>query len=149
MATIYVTHDYAEALSLGDRIGVMGNGGLVQVGSAREVFERPCNIFVARHLGQPSINEISCRIADSGGQITLQSASGSFAFAAGGAQRGLLQNASGNVLVGIRPQHVSVANGAVHRPNRQCEGGGIRSARRLGCADRRGGWHCAHGSDLA
>ena len=111
VATIYVTHDYAEALSLGDRIGVMGNGGLVQVGSAREVFERPSNIFVARHLGQPSINEISCRIAESGGQITLQSASGSFAFTAGGAQRALLQNARGNVVVGIRPQHVSVANG--------------------------------------
>ena len=57
VATIYVTHDYAEALSLGDRIGVMGDGGLVQIGSAREVFERPNNIFVARHLGQPSINE--------------------------------------------------------------------------------------------
>ena len=41
VATLYVTHDYAEALSLGDRIGIMGQGGLVQIGTAREVFQRP------------------------------------------------------------------------------------------------------------
>jgi multiple sugar transport system ATP-binding protein len=112
VATIYVTHDYAEALSLGDRIGVMGNGGLVQIGTAREVFERPSSIFVARHLGQPSINEVACRIAENGGQITLSSITGNLAFAAGGTQRDLLQSAKGDVLVGIRPQHVRVVNGA-------------------------------------
>jgi multiple sugar transport system ATP-binding protein len=111
VATVYVTHDYAEALSLGDRIGVMGDGGLVQVGSAREVFERPSTIFVARHLGQPSINEIPCRLSNSGGQLMAQSTAGGFAFAVGGPQRALLEGANGDVLVGIRPQHVRVANG--------------------------------------
>jgi len=83
----------------------------VQIGSAREVFERPNNIFVARHLGQPSINEIPCRISDNGGQVALQSAAGNFTFTAGGVQRSLLRNGRGDVIVGIRPQHVRVANG--------------------------------------
>ena len=59
VATVYVTHDYAEALSLGDRIGVMGNGGrLAQTGTPHELFERPASLFVAEHLGQPTINAI-------------------------------------------------------------------------------------------
>jgi multiple sugar transport system ATP-binding protein len=112
VATVYVTHDYAEALSLGDRIGVMGDGGLVQVGSAREVFERPSTVFVARHLGQPSINEIPCRLSGMGGQLTAQAASGGFAFAVGGAHRRALEGTkSGDVLVGIRPQHLRVVIG--------------------------------------
>jgi multiple sugar transport system ATP-binding protein len=111
VATVYVTHDYAEALSLGDRIGVMGDGGLVQVGTSREVFERPSTIFVARHLGQPSINEVPCRVSSNGGELTLTSLAGSFGFAVDGPQRAVLQNASREVLVGIRPQHVHVANG--------------------------------------
>src|SRR5262245_64414729 len=112
VATVYVTHDYAEALSLGDRIGVMGDGGLVQVGSAREVFERPSTVFVARHLGQPSINEIPCRLSNAGGQLTAQAASGGFAFAVGGAHHRALENThGGDVLVGIRPQHLRLVNG--------------------------------------
>ena len=67
VATVYVTHDYAEALSLGDRIGIMGHGGLQQIGTAREVFSKPSTLFVARHLGQPSINEIPCRLTAEGG----------------------------------------------------------------------------------
>jgi multiple sugar transport system ATP-binding protein len=111
VATVYVTHDYAEALSLGDRIGVMGDGGLVQVGSSREVFERPNSIFVARHLGQPSINEVSCRLSTSEGALILRSLEGSFSFAVNGSQRAMLEKVRSDVLVGIRPQHIRVANG--------------------------------------
>ena len=68
VATLYVTHDYAEALSLGDRIGVMGAGGLVQVGTAREIFERPGSLFVAQHLGQPSINVVAAELAGGRGR---------------------------------------------------------------------------------
>ena len=91
VATVYVTHDYAEALSLGDRIGVMGDGGLVQVGSSREIFERPNSIFVARHLGQPSINEVPCRLSRDGGALTLRSLEGSLSFAMNGSQRTILR----------------------------------------------------------
>ena len=138
VATLYVTHDYAEALSLGDRIGVMGAGGLVQVGTARDVFERPASLFVARHLGQPSINVIEGELRETGG--------GALHFAAaaeGGGGEGLtlpvaeahraalLAGNTAGVQLGIRPQYVSVLeNGA---------DGGARSGGASGAALRADG----------
>ena len=66
VSTVYVTHDYAEALSLGDRIGVMGNGGLMQIGSAHEIYEKPNSLFVAQHLGQPGINSFEAELSSEG-----------------------------------------------------------------------------------
>ena len=121
VATLYVTHDYAEALSLGDRIGVMGAGGLVQVGTAREIFERPGSLFVAQHLGQPSINGVAAERRGDGGDAL-------HCMAAGEAGRGgeglsipvaeahraaLLSRGTTTVTLGIRPQFVTVLeNGA-------------------------------------
>jgi multiple sugar transport system ATP-binding protein len=84
---------------------------LVQVGSSREVFERPNSIFVARHLGQPSINEVPCRISSDGGALMLRSLEGNLSFAVNGSQRTMLEKVRSDVLVGIRPQHIHVANG--------------------------------------
>jgi len=109
VATVYVTHDYAEALSLGDRIGIMGNGGLVQIGTAREVFGRPGSIFVARHLGQPSINEIRCRLTAEDGQLRAVAMQGTLSFPVAGAHAAALDGGRiGEVTVGIRPQHASI-----------------------------------------
>lgn len=54
--TLYVTHDYQEALALGDRIAVMRAGQLVQIGTPQDIWHRPADTFVARALGQPEIN---------------------------------------------------------------------------------------------
>lgn len=54
--TIYVTHDYLEALSLGDRIAILNNGKFEQIGTAPEVFFTPKNEFVAKLIGEPEIN---------------------------------------------------------------------------------------------
>lgn len=54
--TVYVTHDYQEALALGDRIAVMREGRLMQIGTPDEIWRRPADTFVARSLGQPEIN---------------------------------------------------------------------------------------------
>ena len=109
VATIYVTHDYAEALSLGDRIGIMGHGGLQQIGSAREVFEKPHNLFVARHLGQPSINEIACELVADGDGLRAVALGRALAFPIDGAHRPALNGGpSSEVTVGIRPQHLEV-----------------------------------------
>jgi multiple sugar transport system ATP-binding protein len=53
---LYVTHDQTEAMTLADRIGVLKQGSLVQVGSPREVYENPCDTYVATRLGSPRIN---------------------------------------------------------------------------------------------
>src|SRR5919109_355078 len=54
--TLYVTHDYQEALALGDRVGVLRDGRLVQVGTPASVWEEPVDTFVARMFGQPEMN---------------------------------------------------------------------------------------------
>lgn len=53
---LYVTHDQLEAMTLADRIGVLAEGRLVQIGTPRQVYETPANIYVARRLGTPQIN---------------------------------------------------------------------------------------------
>jgi multiple sugar transport system ATP-binding protein len=53
---LYVTHDQIEAMTMADRIGILHEGELVQVGSPREIYERPANLHVAARLGQPQIN---------------------------------------------------------------------------------------------
>jgi len=55
-ATLYVTHDYAEALSLGDRVGVLSDGDIIQIGTPEEVFRNPASVTVAKQFGQPGIN---------------------------------------------------------------------------------------------
>lgn len=120
VANIYVTHDYAEALSLGDRIGVMGRGGLVQIGSAHEVFERPQTLFVAEHMGQPSINVLDCELTTVDGVLHARDLGSSFAVPV--AQPHVTQLNGGNasrVSYGIRPQHISVMmDGETASPDR-------------------------------
>lgn len=60
--TIYVTHDYMEALSLGDRIAIINDGQIIQIGTGSELFYTPCNEFVARLMGEPEINIIPSKI---------------------------------------------------------------------------------------
>ena len=58
--TIYVTHDYLEALSLGDRIAIIDCGKIVQVGTPDEIYYQPKNLFVAKLVGEPEINLFPC-----------------------------------------------------------------------------------------
>jgi multiple sugar transport system ATP-binding protein len=55
---LYVTHDQIEAMTMASRIGILSDGALVQIGTPREVYERPANTYVAAHLGTPAINLI-------------------------------------------------------------------------------------------
>lgn len=54
--TLYVTHDQIEAMTMADRIGILDEGQLVQIGTPREIYENPANLHVAARLGQPHIN---------------------------------------------------------------------------------------------
>ena len=55
-ATLYVTHDQVEAMTMGDRIAVLHNGRLQQYGRPRDLYARPANLFVARFIGSPEMN---------------------------------------------------------------------------------------------
>lgn len=110
VATVYVTHDYAEALSLGDRIGVMSAGGrLAQVGAPRDLFERPANLMVAEHLGQPTINVIPGAVEAVGDGLSLRADDGGLALPIARAHRASLP-AHGRVTLGLRPQFVRPAS---------------------------------------
>jgi multiple sugar transport system ATP-binding protein len=62
--TVYVTHDQTEAMTLGDRVAVMRSGVLQQVGSPRELYESPGNVFVAGFIGSPAMNFFRADIQD-------------------------------------------------------------------------------------
>lgn len=62
--TLYVTHDQIEAMSMGDRVAVLNEGQVHQVGSPKEVYSRPQDIFVARFIGRPRINLFECKISE-------------------------------------------------------------------------------------
>jgi multiple sugar transport system ATP-binding protein len=67
--TVYVTHDQAEAMTLGDHIGVLRRGRLQQVGTPRELYRRPVNLFVAGFIGSPAMNFLPARIQE--GKLSL------------------------------------------------------------------------------
>ena len=70
--TIYVTHDFMEAMSLADRIAVMNNGKIEQLGTSLQMYYTPVNEFVARLFGEPEINIFSAEIKSEGGLFTLK-----------------------------------------------------------------------------
>ena len=92
---IYVTHDQAEAMILGDRIAVLRDGVLQQLATPLTVFDHPANRFVAGFLGTPGINFLGGRLE--GGAFTA----GGHCLAPG---RALRSNFDGPVLLGVRPQ---------------------------------------------
>ena len=69
---VYVTHDQAEALTLADRIVVMRNGVVQQIGTPDTIYERPSNVFVASFLGNPAINLIEGQLAEDDGQLLFK-----------------------------------------------------------------------------
>jgi multiple sugar transport system ATP-binding protein len=98
---LFVTHDQVEAMSMGDKIGVLRQGRLVQVGTPADIYERPLNTFVARSVGSPPMNLINGRLT--GGMADL-----------GRFQLPVAANAKGEgaVTFGIRPENVVLAPGA-------------------------------------
>ncbi|MGN1066305.1 MAG: ABC transporter ATP-binding protein, partial [Candidatus Fimimonas sp.] len=68
---VYVTHDQTEAMTLGDRIVIMKDGYIKQVGTPAEVFDRPCNLFVAEFIGAPKMNIIKTTLTRSGNTYSV------------------------------------------------------------------------------
>jgi multiple sugar transport system ATP-binding protein len=99
--TVYVTHDQTEAMTLGDRVAVMRLGVLQQVGSPKELYERPVNLFVAGFIGSPAMNFMSGTLENG----LLRTSLGDFRLS-DQLRRGVESSGSGReVIVGLRPEN--------------------------------------------
>jgi multiple sugar transport system ATP-binding protein len=98
--TVYVTHDQIEAMTMADRIVVMHDGVVEQVGPPLELYDRPANMFVAGFLGSPAMNFIDAAIGEGGGTAELGSGL-SLPLPTG-------MRPGSPVALGIRPEHIGV-----------------------------------------
>ena len=99
VTSIYVTHDQVEAMTLADRIVVMNDGRIEQVGTPMELFNNPANTFVASFLGSPPMNQMNGTMTATGAKI------GDAEIKIDGSSA---SNAGRDVVVGIRPEHVTL-----------------------------------------
>lgn len=101
VTTVYVTHDQTEALTMGDRIAVLKDGLLQQVGTPRDLYEKPNNVFVAGFIGSPAMNLFPAHLAEGGVQ---------FGDTVVGIEADTLGKAHGtDVTIGVRPEDIQVA----------------------------------------
>jgi multiple sugar transport system ATP-binding protein len=96
--TVFVTHDQVEAMTMGDRIAVMNDGRLEQVGTPAELYERPANRFVAGFIGSPGMSFVDAHASDEDGGVRLR-ADGGFDL-----HLPVPAPARGDIVVGIRPE---------------------------------------------
>jgi multiple sugar transport system ATP-binding protein len=101
--SIYVTHDQVEAMTMGHRICIMSQGRAVQIGRPLEVYRNPANTFVARFLGNPPMNLLPARIAQSNGGVAAQFDGGNLALPAH-LVAPFARYAGNDVILGIRPE---------------------------------------------
>ena len=101
VTTVYVTHDQTEALTMGDRIAVLKDGLLQQVGTPRDLYENPNNVFVAGFIGSPAMNLFHADVTDGGvkfGDTVLPIA-----------REALAKTTQKVVTLGVRPEDVTVS----------------------------------------
>ena len=110
---IYVTHDQTEAMTLGDRIVIMKDGYVNQIGTPVEVFNKPVNLFVAGFIGMPVMNFFdNCKLLLENGVYYAEIRGVKFKLS-DFQQKALKQNNQQpcNIVAGIRPQHITVGEG--------------------------------------
>ncbi|MFQ5822801.1 MAG: ABC transporter ATP-binding protein [bacterium] len=106
---IYVTHDYLEGLALADRIVILNEGRIHQIGTPSEVYNNPSDTFVASLIGQPKINLIPCQVQGRhDAQLLLLSKDGTFRVPCPLSTKKLPQK-NDRVMVGVRPQYLHLS----------------------------------------
>ncbi|MFO1144783.1 MAG: ABC transporter ATP-binding protein [Amaricoccus sp.] len=108
--SVYVTHDQIEAMALADRVAVMNDGLLQQVGSPSEVYLRPANLFVAQFVGSPVMNILPATLATDAGRTTV-ALPGGHGFAVPDALAAAVP-AGSEIVLGVRPEGVEIARDA-------------------------------------
>ena len=111
---IYVTHDQTEAMTLGDRIVIMRDGYIQQIGTPQEVFDHPANLFVAGFIGMPVMNMFDAKLIREGDKYFAQLADYKVELSAE-KEASLLKNnvQTQDVILGVRPEHTDLADKGV------------------------------------
>ena len=103
-STIYVTHDQIEAMTLGDRIAVMKDGRIQQIGRPLDIYDHPANMFVANFIGSPEMNLIEGELATEGGSPTFVGNGFSLDLPE---SRPFRHPEGRRIVLGVRPEHVA------------------------------------------
>ncbi|MGH2892889.1 MAG: ABC transporter ATP-binding protein, partial [Solirubrobacteraceae bacterium] len=111
VATLYVTHDQTEAMTMGDRVAVMRDGVLQQCGEPQDLYDRPANMFVAAFIGSPAMNLYDAVLGEGARSIKLGSQEVKIPDTKVLQHPALVGYAGKDVVVGMRPEHLHTANG--------------------------------------
>ena len=111
---IYVTHDQTEAMTLGDRIVIMKDGFIQQIGAPQEVFSHPYNLFVAGFIGTPQMNMFDAKLVKNNGKYAVQLGNLTVELS-DEKQAALAKNnvAEQDVVLGVRPEHITLADDGI------------------------------------
>ena len=109
VATLYVTHDQTEAMTMGDRVAVLHMGRLQQCDSPQSLYEHPDNLFVAAFIGSPAMNLYEGLISSDGTQVKVGSQSLNLSEVLLNARPALRGYRDRKVVIGIRPEHLTDA----------------------------------------
>lgn len=105
VTTVYVTHDQVEAMTMGERIAVMKDGVIQQIGDPLKIYREPKNRFVAEFIGSPPMNFLKADVASEGAVVVV----GEIPLAVPENQRpALCSRSGGRVLMGVRPENVHI-----------------------------------------
>ena len=107
---IYVTHDQTEAMTLGDRIVIMKDGFIMQVGTPTEVFDMPDNLFVAEFIGAPKMNTFKTNLVREGDKYYVTPYGAKIPVDGKKAEMLLAKGVEGGeIILGVRPEHIVLA----------------------------------------
>ena len=108
---MYVTHDQTEAMTLGDRIVIMKDGYIQQIGTPQDVFNHPANLFVAGFIGMPVMNFFDAELKREGSKFFVEVGGYRVELSADKEQRLLANNVQSQpITLGVRPEHTDVAD---------------------------------------
>ena len=127
--TIYVTHDQVEAMTLADRIVIMRDGYIMQVGTPIEVYEKPANNFVATFIGNPSMNQVRATVRGNGATPALQL--DDLRLPLPDARRFKLSR-NQSVTMGLRPEAIFMTDRTTNLPDEWCFDGEVVLAEVIG-----------------
>jgi multiple sugar transport system ATP-binding protein len=114
--SIYVTHDQVEAMTLGDRVVVMRDGWVQQVGTPLQIYTRPVSRFVAGFIGSPAMNFLDVAVEGKGDQVFVRG-DGLRLQVPSERRNALARYAGHQVTLGVRPEHLALADGSATEPS--------------------------------